>query len=80
MDKNKVKEYVEKHGGKILVGSLIFLAIGIAAFVIGFVIAYGWAVVLAWFGSRWALLLYLFIAIYIFLISFLIHMNKMKDR
>ena len=60
----------------IVISTIIFAIIGIASIVIGFGLTYGWLAVLQWFGSRWAIYIYIIIAILGFLVVWLIFKNK----
>lgn len=44
-----------------IISTLVFLILGITAFVLGYGLTDGWASVLAWFGSRWAIYIYILI-------------------
>lgn len=47
-----------------LIATLSFAVVGIAAFVVGYGLKDGWASVLAWFSSKWAVYIYVGIAVY----------------
>lgn len=76
--KNKKKNKLEKRTVIAIVSTGSFLLIGILALVIGFAIKDGWASVLAWFASRWAIYIYIAIAIMVFLLVWFIHKRRME--
>lgn len=52
----KLKKWLEKHGGKMVIGTVVFLVVGIAAFIIGAYLS-GWDI-FAWFLTENALFVY----------------------
>lgn len=77
--KNKFLEFVNKKGKWVLLSTGIFLLVGIAAIVVGFGLANGWESVLAWFGSRWAIYLYILLGLLFFLVLWIIYKAKMEE-
>ncbi|MDD4001107.1 MAG: hypothetical protein PHX62_09505 [Bacilli bacterium] len=65
---------------KIFIGSLVFLLVGILAFVLGYGLTNGWAWVLGWFTSRWAIVFYLGLIIYLFGVSFVYFYSKIGGK
>jgi uncharacterized membrane-anchored protein YitT (DUF2179 family) len=61
-----------------LIVSAIFVAIGLASFVVGYGLSDGWDVVAAWFSSQDALLLYIILGCYFLIIIFWLVWEKVK--
>ena len=62
----------------IIISTIVFALVGITALVLGFGLTNGWASVLRWFGSRWAIYIYIGVALFAFLIVFLVHRKRME--
>ena len=77
---SKLKKFVNSKGKWAIITTIIFAIIGITALVVGFGLANGWASVLAWFGSRWAIYVYILIAFLGFLLAWIIYKTKMGDE
>jgi len=56
----------------------VAIIIGIIAFVLAYGIGQGWDVVAAWFGSRYAFLLYVGLGLYGLLVAFIFIMDWYK--
>lgn len=76
--KNKKKRKLEKTQIIAIISTSVFLIVGIAALVIGFGIKDGWDAVLRWFYSRWAIYVYIAIALLIFVLAWVIHKRRME--
>lgn len=77
---NKFLAWVNKKGKWVILSTGIFLAIGITALIVGFGLAYGWLAVLQWFGSRWAIYIYILLGLLVFLVIWVIHKAKMEEK
>ncbi len=75
---NKFWAWVNKKGKWVLLSSLIFAVFGITALIVGFGLANGWLSVLQWFGSKWAVMIYVLIVFIIFGAIWFIHKAKME--
>lgn len=79
----KLFEKIKNNKGKSAIvasiGSIAFLILGIACFACGYGFSLGWDVVLAWFSSRYALLVYVFLALWLFIASYLIYWGKLHE-
>lgn len=75
---NKFWAWVNKKGKWVLLSLLIFAVFGITALIVGFGLAYGWLSVLQWFGSKWAIMIYVLIVFIIFGAIWFIHKAKME--
>lgn len=70
--KKKFLKFVNSKGGKkTLIGTSLFLVFGLACFVIGYGLVDGWEKVIAWFGSRWAIMVYIALGFWVLLCLFL---------
>lgn len=56
----------------------IVLAIGITCFVLAYGLSQGWAAVGAWFGSKWAILLYIALGCYALFVIWVLVMDKIR--
>lgn len=66
-------------GAKISLISLIaFAVVGVSAFVIGYGLQDGFDAVLRWFGSRWAVYVYIALALGAFVVAWVIHESRMR--
>lgn len=77
---SKLQKFVQSKGKWALISTGIFALIGITALVVGNGLVYGWASVLAWFGSRWAIYVYIIIGFLGFLVAWIIFKSKMGDE
>lgn len=78
--KKKITDFINKKGGKwLVIGSSAFLVFGLACFVVGYGLIDGWDKVLAWFSSRWAMMVYIFIGLWLILVLYLIYLSKSFD-
>lgn len=75
---NKFWAWVNKKGKWVLLSLLIFAVFGITALIVGFGLANGWLSVLRWFGSKWAIMIYVLIVFIIFGAIWFIHKAKME--
>lgn len=73
--KKKALTKAQKAG---IIGTAVFLAVGIIATVTGCVIKWGWIAVLKWFGSSMAIWIYVILALAIFAAVFAIHRMRME--
>lgn len=65
-----VQTFKQKKSFLFLIVSIIFVIIGLAAFILGYGLSDGWDVVGAWFSSQDALLLYIILGCYFLVIIF----------
>lgn len=78
--KNKNKKGILQGKSKwIIISTIAFVILGIALIVIGFGVTYGWLSVLQWFGSRWAIYIYIIIGLLVFLFAFVIFKQKIGE-
>ena len=63
----------------IIISTIIFAILGIIALVLGFGFTYGFMSVLMWFGSRWAIYIYIALALIAFLIVWVYFKNKIGE-
>ena len=78
--KNKNKKGISQGKSKwIIISTIAFVILGIALIVIGFGVTYGWLSVLQWFGSRWAIYIYIIIGLLVFLFAFVIFKQKIGE-
>lgn len=75
---NKFWAWVNKKGKWVLLSLLIFAVFGITALIVGFGLTNGWLSVLRWFGSKWAIMIYVLIVFIIFGAIWFIHKAKME--
>lgn len=59
-----MKEFFNKYGKWTIIGSAIFLVIGLVCLIVGFGCTEGWANVGKWFGSKYASILYVGLVVY----------------
>ena len=78
--KNKNKKGMSQGKSKwVIISTIAFVILGIALIVIGFGVTYGWLSVLQWFGSRWAIYIYIIIGLLVFLFAFVIFKQKIGE-
>ena len=77
-DKNK-KGISQGKSKWVIIATIAFVILGIALIVIGFGVTYGWLSVLQWFGSRWAIYIYIIIGLLVFLFAFVIFKQKIGE-
>lgn len=77
-EKKKVR--LEKRKATIItvICSVSFALLGILAIMIGFAIRDGWASVFAWFTSRWAVYVYITLALLTFVLIYFLHRRRME--
>ncbi len=75
---NKFKEWLDKKGKWVILSFIIFAFVGIVALVVGFGLANGWKELLMWFGSKWAIMLYVLLGFLIFGIVWFVHKARME--
>ena len=76
-NKKKIKK-LDKASKIAIISTVSFLLVGIAAFVIGYGLKDGWMSVLMWFGSRWAIYIYIAIIILVLALVWFIHKRRME--
>lgn len=79
MEKKK-KGIFEGKSKWIIWSTIIFAILGIVSLIVGFSIAKGFMTVLAWFGSRWAIYIYILLALVGFLVTWIIFKKKIGDE
>ena len=78
--KNRNKKGILQGKSKsVIISTIAFVILGIALIVIGFGVTYGWLSVLQWFGSRWAIYIYIIIGLLVFLFAFVIFKQKIGE-
>ena len=75
----KEKGEKQSRNKKVVVSTIIFAILGITAIVVGFGLTDGWASVLAWLGSRWAIYIYIMLALVIFVVVWVLFKNKIGE-
>lgn len=78
-NKKKNKGLFEGKNKWVIISTIAFLLLGIVALVLGFGFANGFMSVLLWFGSRWAIYVYIIIALLLFLLAWVIFKQKIGD-
>lgn len=79
--KNKLKNFIASKGGRgVIIGSSIFLVFGLACFIVGYGLIDGWDAVLAWFSSRWAVMVYIFVGLWIIMILWIYYIFKTTNK
>ena len=59
--------------------SILLLIVGCGLFALGYGISEGWDVVANWFTSKWAVLLYIFLGLYLLIILMIVLIEKVRD-
>lgn len=77
--KQKKKGIFEGKSKWIIISTIIFAILGITALILGFGFTNGFMSVLMWFGSRWAVYIYIVIALLGFLIAWVYFKNKIGE-
>lgn len=57
----------------------VFALIGIASFIVGYGLKDGWDSVIAWFTSKWAVWVYVFAVVYVFVALGYVFWKKNKE-
>jgi len=78
MKTKKKKKKLEKTDIIAIIGTVSFLIVGLAAFVIGYGVKDGWEAVGRWFTSRWAIYVYIAIVLLAFVLVWYIHRRRME--
>ncbi len=67
--KKKLKNIINSKGGIITIISVsAFFVFGLACFIVGYGLTDGWDKVLAWFTSRYAIMVYTFFGLWVLLV------------
>lgn len=75
---NKKKKSIFEGKSKwIIISTIIFAVLGIVALILGFGFTNGFMSVLLWFGSRWAIYIYIIIGLLVFLLAWVIFKHKL---
>lgn len=75
--KRRIARFVKSRGGKLtIIGTTVFLLIGLTALVLGYGLSDGWEVVLAWFTSKYAMYVYVGLGFYVILILYIIVLSQ----
>lgn len=78
--KKKILKFIDSKGGKAtIIATSSFLAFGLACFVIGYGLTDGWDKVIAWFTSQWAIMVYVFIGLWLIIVMYLVYLSKNFD-
>lgn len=75
----KEKGEKQSRNKKVVISTIIFAILGITAIVVGFGLTDGWASVLAWLVSRWAIYIYIMLALVIFVVVWVLFKNKIGE-
>jgi len=78
MKKNK-KGIFQGKSKWIIISTIIFAILGITALILGFGLTNGWMSVLMWFGSRWAIYVYIVIALLAFIVIWVYFKGKIGE-
>lgn len=78
MKKNK-KGIFQGKSKWIIISTIIFAILGITALILGFGLTNGWMSVLMWFGSRWAIYVYIIIALIAFIVIWVYFKGKIGE-
>lgn len=78
--KKKKKSLFEGKSKWIIISTIIFAVLGVTALIVGFGLTYGWQSVLNWFGSRWAIYIYILIGIIVFLTAWVLFRKKIEEN
>lgn len=78
MKKNK-KGIFQGKSKWIIISTIIFAILGITALILGFGLTNGWMSVLMWFGSRWAIYVYIVIALVAFIVIWVYFKGKIGE-
>ena len=79
MKKKNKKGILQGKNKWIIISTIVFVILGITFFIIGFGITNGWLSVLQWFGSRWAIYVYIIIGLLGFLFAWVIFKQKIGE-
>lgn len=79
MKKKNKKGNLQGKSKWILISTIAFVILGIALIIIGFGVVNGWLSVLQWFGSRWAIYVYIIIGLLGFLFAWVIFKRKIGE-
>ena len=77
--KKKKKGIFDGKSKYIIWGTIAFAILGIIVLIVGFGMAYGWMAVLQWFGSRWAIYIYILLGFLGFLVAWVIFKMKVGE-
>lgn len=77
--KNKKKGIFKGKSKWIIISTLAFATLGIFALILGFSLANGFMSVLLWFGSRWAIYIYITLALLGFVVAWVIFKQKIGE-
>jgi uncharacterized membrane protein (DUF485 family) len=76
---SKFKKFIQEKGKWAIISTIIFLVVGITSLIVGFGLQIGWVAVLQWFSSKWAIIMYIALALLGFVLIWVIHQSKMKE-
>lgn len=79
MKKKNKKGILQGKNKWIIISTFAFVILGIALIIIGFGVTNGWLSVLQWFGSRWAIYVYIIIGLLGFLFAWVIFKQKIGE-
>jgi len=78
--KEKIKQFLDERGKWVVLGSIGFLVLGLGAFVLGYGLVDGFDAVLAWFTSKWAIMVYVFIVVWFFAVALFWRLAKVGGK
>lgn len=76
---DKKKKLFKGKSKWVILSTAIFALLGITLLIVGFGVTYGWMSVLEWFGSRWAIYVYIIVGLLIFLIAWVVFKQKIGE-
>ena len=79
--RRRIGKFIKTKSGKItIIGTTVFLLIGITALVLGYGLSEGWHVVLAWITSKWAMYFYVGIGLYVIIVLYIVYLSKKYEE
>lgn len=77
---SKFREFLNRKGKWVILSFIIFAVVGLVALFVGFGLTNGWIETLKWFGSKWAIMLYVLLGFIAFGLIWFIHKVRMEKR
>jgi cellulose synthase/poly-beta-1,6-N-acetylglucosamine synthase-like glycosyltransferase len=75
-----INKLIVKYGKKVLIGSLIFLFVGLICLILGFGFGKGWDYLARWFTMSYAYILYIGLLIYGCCVGVGVHIYKVQTE